>query len=322
MDEAHHDVLIRDFRKSDLNELLDVTKESFAEEFEVSGFDPERVKEMVSRMFGIFGRLLLGFLKLLGKEPMKIFVAEIDKKVVGMTMVNNRRKVGYIANVMVHPEYRRRGIAKKLMENTLSYIQKKRNKAILHVISTNTPAKNMYTKLGFKKFENISYLTGDIDSLSKPKINEEINVRSFQKNDLDAVYNLIKTSEDPDHLKVFDFRKSDLQDSLLQRLMRFSKQEKLVTTKDGKILGYVQTHCTTPKEAGHIDNLNVYPERKSSGIGEALITAALEEIRQCGAKGIVATVSTSKQELIEIMTNLGFKKYLEMEGMFLEFEST
>jgi ribosomal protein S18 acetylase RimI-like enzyme len=253
---------------------------------------------------------------------MKIFVAEIDKKVVGTTIVNDRRKVGYISTVMVHPTCRRKGIAEKLMKSALNYTQKKRRRAVLHVISTNTPAKNLYTKLGFKKFENISYLTGDIDSLSKPKINEEINVRTFQKSDLDDMYNLIITSEDPDHLKVFDFRKSDLQVSLLQRLMRFSKQEKLVATKDDKILGYAQTHYTTPKEAGHIDNLNVYPESKLSGIEEALVTAALEEIRQCGTKGVVATVSTSKQELIEIMTNLGFKKYLEMEGMFLEFEST
>ena len=61
-----------------------------------------------------------------GKEPFKMFVAEIDRRVVGTTMVNKRGKVGYISTVMVHPTYRRKGIARKLMTSALDYIQKKK----------------------------------------------------------------------------------------------------------------------------------------------------------------------------------------------------
>lgn len=308
-------VLFRDFRKSDLNDLLDVASQSFAEEFEVTGFDPERVREMVDRMFGIFGKLFFGFSRVFGKEPLKLFVAEVDNRVVGMTMVNNRRKIGYIANVMVHPTYRKKGIATKLMKNALNYVQRKKGRAVLHVLSKNTSAKSLYTKLGFKKFENITYLVGDIDSLLKPRNAEEIQIRTFQKSDMSEVYDLIRVSEDPNHLKIFDFSKNDLKTPLLKRIFHFSTEKKIVAIQDDKIVGYANASYTTPKEAGHIGNMNVRPENRSSGIETALINAAIDQIKQCGTKKILATASTTRQELIETLIHLGLRKHLEMEGM-------
>ena len=41
-------VLIGDFRKSDLDDLLRLLPECFAEEFEVSGFDPDHTRDMGS----------------------------------------------------------------------------------------------------------------------------------------------------------------------------------------------------------------------------------------------------------------------------------
>jgi ribosomal protein S18 acetylase RimI-like enzyme len=311
-------VLIRDFRKSDLNDLLDVASQSFAEEFEVTGFDPERVREMVDRMFGIFGRLFFGFSRVLGKEPLKLFVAEVDNRVVGMTMVNNRRKVCHIANVMVHPTYRKKGIATKLMKNALNYVQRKKGRAVLHVLSKNTPAKSLYTKLGFKKFENITYMVGDIDSLLKPKNAEEIQIRPFQKSDINEVYDLIRVSEDPNHLKIFDFTKNDLKTPLLTRIFHFSTEKKIVAIQDDRLVGYANASYTTQKEAGHIGNVNVRPENRSSGIETALINAAINQIRQCETERILATVSAMRQEQIEALINLGFRRRLEVEGMFSE----
>jgi ribosomal protein S18 acetylase RimI-like enzyme len=318
MNKVAENVLIRDFRKSDLNDLLDVASQSFAEEFEVTGFDPDRVREMVDRMFGIFGKLFFGFSRVLGKEPLKLFVAEVDNRVVGMTMVNNRRKVGYIANVMVHPTYRKKGIATKLMKNALNYVQRKKGRAVLHVLSKNTPAKSLYTKLGFQKFENITYMVGDIDSLLKPKNAEEIQIRTFQKSDMNEVYDLIRVSEDPNHLKIFDFSKNDLKTPLLNRIFHFSTEKKIVAIQDDRIVGYVNASYTTPKEAGHIGNMNVHPENRSSGIETALINAAINQIRQCETERILATVSAMRQEQIEALINLGFRRHLEVEGMFSE----
>lgn len=87
--------LIRDLRKSDLDDLLDLLPKCFAKEFEIKGFDAEHARAVFNRAFGPPGRLLLGSLRLLGKEPMKFLVAEADSEVVDTTFVERGEKSGY-----------------------------------------------------------------------------------------------------------------------------------------------------------------------------------------------------------------------------------
>lgn len=314
-------ILIRDFRKSDLNDLLDLLPKSFAEEFEVTGFDLDRVRQMVNRMFGIFGKVFLGLTTLFGREPVKFFVAEVDKRIVGTAMVNNRGRAGYISTVMVHPSYRRRGIAKRLMESAVDYIKnRKMSRAVLHVVSTNISAKNLYTKMEFGKFENIVYLIAETRNLSKPNNTEKIMVRFFQNTDIDEVYDLIKRYNDPDHLRIFDFGKNDLKTPFWLRLFRFSTQRRIVAMQNGRIVGYAEVSYTAPKEASRIENIQVCPENGSTEIEKALAGAAVDQIKQWGAEKIRVTVSAMRQELIEELENMGFRKHLEMEGMVLEIQ--
>ena len=125
----------------------------------------------------------------------------------------------------------------------------------MHVVSTNVPAKSLYTKLDFKEFEKIMYLVGNVDSFSQPENVKEIQIRNFQKNDLDAVYELIKSSEDPKHLETFNFNKSDLKTSFIQRIFHVSTENKIVALYDNRIVGYAQAIYTTPNEAGRIRNV-------------------------------------------------------------------
>jgi ribosomal protein S18 acetylase RimI-like enzyme len=300
---------------------LGLLPQCFAEEFEVTGFDPNHVREMVDRMFGIFGRLFLNLSKLLGRESARFFVAEVDNKIVGTTIVDNSGRVGYVSTVMVHPVYRKKGIATRLLKGAVEYVQKKkRNKVVLHVNSTNTTAKSVYAKLGFKRFECITHLVGETDSLLKPRNVGPVQVRLFQKNDTNEVCNLIKTSGDPDHLTIFGFDRNDLKTPSLQRIIHMSTEKRLVATKNGRITGYAEVSYTTPKEAGRIGNICVSLENMSTGIEIALISEAIDQIRQVGAKKIRATVPTTKEESIETLQNLGFRKCLHVEGMFLDLD--
>lgn len=55
-----------------------------------------------------------------------------------------------IANVAVHPDYRRRGIARALTTAALNWAQKKRTRAVwLQVRDNNPPAINLYQSVGF-----------------------------------------------------------------------------------------------------------------------------------------------------------------------------
>jgi len=315
-----NDILVRDFRKSDLNDLLDLFPLCFAGEFEISGFDPAHITDMVNRGFGKTGRLVLGSLRLLGKEPIKFLAAEADDRIVGTTIVNDRERFGYISLVMVHPDYRRRGIATKLMTNALTYLQRRRKRrAVLHVISANTPAINGYVKLGFKAFEQSAYFVRETDSIHAPEPIYRVKIREFQKEDTDEVYKLIVASEDPNHLRIFDFSKKDLKTPLLQRIFNFATQKKLVASFEDRIVGYVEASYTTPKETGHINSLNVSDEGKSLGLEKLLIEEASNEIVKGGVTRIRIAIPVSRKSLMETLKSLRFKEVLTMDAMVAEF---
>lgn len=321
LDKTNDNVLIRDLRKSDLNDLLTLFPTCFTKELEIQGFDPDRLTDMVNRVLGRTGTLILGLLRLFGKEPVKLLVAEADRKVVGTTIVNNRRNSGYISTVMVHPDYRKRGIATKLMTNALDYIQKrKKTRAILDVDSVNTNAKNIYIKLGFKPFDHEMYLVRETNPPHKQENASKIQIRQFQKDDIDQVYNLILASENPNSLRILDFNKKDLKTPLFQRIFRFGTQKKLVAVFENKIVGYVEIGITTPKEAGRINSVQADAEAKSLGIEKLLIETATNEVAKAGIQRIRLTTMTAKKETVETARDLGFKEALVMDAMVKEIQ--
>jgi ribosomal protein S18 acetylase RimI-like enzyme len=318
---TNDNVLIRDFRKSDLNDLLGLFPMCFTKEFEISGFDPDHVVDMVNRAFGRTGMLILGLLRLCGKEPVKFLVAEAGGKIVGTVIINNRRKSGYISSVMVHPDFRGKGIATRLMTNALNYIRRrKKTRAVLHADSTNASAKSVYVKLGFKTFEHLAYFVRETNSMHVPENASGVKIREFQKDDLDQVYNLIKASEDPNSLRIFDFTKKDLKVPFLQRIFRFATQKKLIAVLGGRIVGYAEAAYTTPKETGRIGSISVNCDERSLGIEKLLIEAANNEIAERGVRRIRIAVPTGKQELMETVKDLGFREVLVMEAMVAEFQ--
>ncbi len=88
--------------------------------------------------------------------PPSGFVWEEEGAVIGnLSIIPFQATRGFeylIANVAVHPEYRRRGIAELLTERALVYIHDRGVKtAWLHVRDDNPPAIHLYRKLGFEE---------------------------------------------------------------------------------------------------------------------------------------------------------------------------
>jgi ribosomal protein S18 acetylase RimI-like enzyme len=315
-------VLVRDFRKSDLKDTLNLFPLCFAEEFEISGFDPDHMTEMVNRAFGRTGRFILALLRFSGREPLKVLVAETDGRVVGTTIVNVRGRFGYISSVMVHPDNRRKGIATTLIVNALSYLRRRKlNRAVLHVMSSNAPAIGAYVKLGFKKFDQSVYLVRETESVQELKPNS-FTIREFQNGDTDQIYDMILASEDPNYLRIFDFSKNNLKTPLLQHVFRFSTQRKLVALLGDRVVGYVEATHTTPKEIGRINSVYVNEEGESLGLEKVLIEEANNQIVKSGVRRVRIAVPVLKQELLDTVKSLGFKEVLKMDAMIKEFDST
>jgi ribosomal protein S18 acetylase RimI-like enzyme len=87
------------------------------------------------------------------------FIEEEDGNPVGLINYMRQRNEPewYIANVTVLPAYRRRGIARRLVQATLHELRQREAKlALLDVVAGNDPAFNLYKELGFEPFKKSS----------------------------------------------------------------------------------------------------------------------------------------------------------------------
>jgi len=81
----------------------------------------------------------------------RCWVYELDGKIVGMIVAWLLVDEAHIATIATHPEYRRQGIAQKLLTYALRYLSKEGAvSSFLEVRESNIAAQEMYRKFGYE----------------------------------------------------------------------------------------------------------------------------------------------------------------------------
>ena len=104
----------------------------------------------------------LEFLKTdLTRQWRAIFVAVENKKIVGMIIgkrynaisISKFKRKGYMSNLYIDKNYRKKGIGKKLLFHTLKWLKKQGVKHVsLEIHKKNSAAQNLSRKIGFKDY--------------------------------------------------------------------------------------------------------------------------------------------------------------------------
>jgi ribosomal protein S18 acetylase RimI-like enzyme len=134
----------------DLGEIVELLRQVFGESPESNELpfgNPGGVNDWFVRFNPAAARLANGF------------VWQVDGRVVGnATLLTTKLWDRFlVANVAVHPDYRRRGIARGLMEAISVDVRKKGGRVILlQVIKDNQPAIALYRALGYEAIGNMT----------------------------------------------------------------------------------------------------------------------------------------------------------------------
>ncbi|MBN1200270.1 MAG: GNAT family N-acetyltransferase [Anaerolineae bacterium] len=102
------------------------------------------------------------------RDAMRGFIWEEDGKAVGLCNVIRKGFTDQwlIGNVAVLPDYRRRGIARQLVQACLDYARGRGSEVIvLDVLAGNVPAYSLYEKLGFEHYSGETQLLYDSPDL-------------------------------------------------------------------------------------------------------------------------------------------------------------
>jgi ribosomal protein S18 acetylase RimI-like enzyme len=151
----------------DLSVMSELIERSFQypenESWSIQSDESEEIADMVSGFRRIFP--LVRLLQVLSpplRDVMRGYVWEIDGQPVGLVNASRSGATDQwlIGNVSVLPEFRRRGIARQLVQATVDYIRQRDGRQItLDVIDGNVPAYNLYQDLGFEHFSGQANLT-------------------------------------------------------------------------------------------------------------------------------------------------------------------
>lgn len=86
-----------------------------------------------------------------------IFLAEVEDQAVAkaelmLPPLDTTKAVGYIKRVVVHPDFRARGLARQLMQHVVAYAHEQLHLAALDLLvwEENSPAVRLYESLGFQ----------------------------------------------------------------------------------------------------------------------------------------------------------------------------
>lgn len=142
--------------RTDLAGIADLIEVAFAATMDEAGRAAVRDLRTINS-YGPLMLLVTGLNHVLGDVQSGFVWTEGGRIVgnvsVGLSDVPRSLGTGYvIANVATHPDYRRRGIAKQLMEKSLDMIRRKGGKfAILQADVSNESARALYRDLGFRE---------------------------------------------------------------------------------------------------------------------------------------------------------------------------
>lgn len=100
----------------------------------------------------------VGISKFLQRNPDTCFVASISEKIVGVILVGSDGRRGYIYHTAVLPNYRSKGIARKLVEQSLNALKEIGiHKVALVVFEQNEAGNQFWEKLGFTMRNDLVY---------------------------------------------------------------------------------------------------------------------------------------------------------------------
>ena len=99
-----------------------------------------------------------GIEKFLTRNPDTCYVAKDNDTIVGVIMVGNDGRRGYIYHTSVHPDYRKQGIGRKLVDTALDSLLKLGiYKVALVVFDRNKAGNEFWEKMGFTTRNDLIY---------------------------------------------------------------------------------------------------------------------------------------------------------------------
>jgi len=321
---------LRPFRlPNDLTLMVDLLPKSFQypenPEWSLQEDETENFLSMVNtarRLWPLFSVLFKTSPSL--RDALHGFIWEEDGTPAGMVNISRDGSTDdwAIANVGVLPEFRRRGIARKLVEAAIGLAREHRAEHILlDVISGNTPAYDLYVALGFAHFSSSTTLLHDAPTAATPDcpMPKEYTITRLATTHWQPFYELARRVTPSDvqafrPVTVQSFRNSPMLNLVIRLLNTFSGARELgLVVRDGKEQQVVATANITAQTRGTGMNVcRIVLDPEHTQLAPPLVSTILSTSRQLSPRNRVeCRIDNWQPKLIDAATSSGFKRQYE-----------
>ena len=267
------------------------------------------------------------------RDVIQGFIDEEDDKpaaLVNYSKPPNSADQWFIANVTVLPAYRRRGIARKLVEATIAKLRVRGARyAILEVVEGNTPAFKLYQELGFETYAgSIEYSCPADMTLAFPALPDGWSLTALPNSEWRARYELALRTTPENAQKYEPIRESRFQMSLLVRIfgklfdaMGGTKGERFILrAPSGEVAGIALTFFRT--RPGGVNHADFAFDSKFSEIAKPFTQHILAHIQQVSpGRRIEVSLDNWQAALARALEALGCTKRLATHRMGMEFSN-
>jgi ribosomal protein S18 acetylase RimI-like enzyme len=160
---------LREFRRADAGSLFALLKTEFPEEEAMLGMRAEGFEAVIRRLFRPDFRLFVGLLRAVGRAPYRLYVADEGGAIAGTTLLTFAARAGFLSTVVVAPPFRRRGIARALIEAARrATARRKLPYVALRVLAENAPARALYAAAGYLELDRQRYVVHEAPAAIGP----------------------------------------------------------------------------------------------------------------------------------------------------------
>jgi GNAT superfamily N-acetyltransferase len=306
---------LRKMELTEFDRMTELMEVAFAEDTARDG------RSLREDMAGV--RPLLPALRILMKirpgfeDKFYTLVREVEGRFVSaitLSQQGNDRQRWYIFNVATHPDFRGRGLARKLVAAALDHIRARGGqRVLLDVRADNVAAYQLYRSVGFLQLETSTLLKGSLSQLPACAWPANCSVRRIGEAEWQPAFDLEQRLASAATRAVCPTTPDQFQNSLFTRVIqrvisRAQKQrpERWLVERAGKSIGLATNQIRLAGNNPHRVRLSIDPAEVD--IGPALLTQTINQGVNGAAHGAV------RPFLIDVPGNSSASGFLKSIG--------
>lgn len=283
--------------------------------------------KMVKRLWPVLW--VVGVLSPSMRNVMRGYIWEEDGNPVALVNTGTQNTTGrwFIGNVAVLPNYRRRGLARKLVEAAVGLArQNHANMVWLDVIAGNVPAYQLYESLGFEHFETSVDLEFQGDKVSpETALPADYRIEETAQFNWRPRYELLKRIT-PASVQRYEpvteeqFKIPALVRPVAMVLSRLggdkTQAETVYRQRDGQVIAALRYSART--KAGGVNNIQIRLDPAHGHLAPSLVSHLLNKVWSIGpGRRVSVSVENWQPAVIQALCDAGFAVNHEMHTLAL-----